>query len=664
MLDPVRAIAIAGLVIYTFGAYAYGALAGIWLREWRVARPARDDAPAEAAPGEPIFGVLIAVSVLWFLTNIALILLRFAQVARLWPVEVAVLCLAFMYPPIIMHLEYAEARARRRQVGWGWRAVLVGGYVLACTVLLASFAAFATPAAVTARAVAGRVLPITLSGLFVLAAGYAIVLGGKADRATTPRVRQARQWTRALLGVTILLFLVLLGFSLQTVIDQPLRMLAGVVEVAARSLPLVFFFVASYHENRFEFFDLFVKRGASLLVAIGWLTFWLALLLPFLRRFDASSEAPWLYALVLVPIVVALPWIFARLGSFLDRRWLGRRFSTVDAMTHFIGRLRPATSEAQLVEHAQAGLGEIFGAPAAVVIGTGPSSGFETVQDIPIVSGGTVVGRVLLGPRTSEAPYFSQDIALAQSLADVLAHVLEHLRLQRRDQAQESRARELTLHASRSELKALRAQINPHFLFNALNAIAGLIHRDPAVADRTVEQLADVFRYALRDAGSEWTLLDDELEFVRAYLEVERARFGERLQAGVVLDDDARGAHVPTMIVQTLVENAVKHGAAQVLGQASVHVRARRDHETLVVSVTDNGPGFADGEAAPSGRGSGYGLANIRQRLDGYFGSQGRLESRRDDDEGKTIVSVSLPLLRQDPSLTRGEPDAYALPDR
>ena len=180
-----------------------------------------------------------------------------------------------------------------------------------------------------------------------------------------------------------------------------------------------------------------------------------------------------------------------------------------------------------------------------------------------------------MGPRQSEAPYFSEDVALLTSLADVFSHVLENLHLQERKLEQEQRTREMSLHASRSELKALRAQINPHFLFNALNSIAGLIHRDPAVADRTIEQLADVFRYALRGAESEWALLDDELDFVRAYLEVERARFGERLHVEVEIEEAARGARVPTMIVQTLVENAVKHGAASVRGPASVVVRAR-----------------------------------------------------------------------------------------
>jgi LytS/YehU family sensor histidine kinase len=246
-----------------------------------------------------------------------------------------------------------------------------------------------------------------------------------------------------------------------------------------------------------------------------------------------------------------------------------------------------------------------------------------------------------------EMPYFSQDVQLLGSLAGVFSHVLENLRLQERKLEQEQRARELSLHASRSELKALRAQINPHFLFNALNSIAGLIHRDPAVADRTIEQLADVFRYALRGAESEWAILDDELDFVRSYLAVERARFGDRLRTDVRLDTSVRGARIPTMIVQTLVENAVKHGASTVRGAASVIVDAHPKDGRLVVSVADNGPGFdgRDLPVAPRARG-GYGLVNVRQRLEGYFADRAALSVTRMD--GMTVVSVSLPIVREE----------------
>jgi len=160
-------------------------------------------------------------------------------------------------------------------------------------------------------------------------------------------------------------------------------------------------------------------------------------------------------------------------------------------------------------------------------------------------------------------------------------------------------------------------------------------------------------------------VLDDELDFVRAYLEVERARFGDRLETDVHLDEAVRGARVPTMMVQTLVENAVKHGVASVRGQASVVVSARSESERLVLSVSDNGPGFPFDSPEPGlaqsrpfgspepplaqGRHSrgGYGLVNIRQRLEGYFGSDATLSVQRAN--GLTIVSVALPLLRHEP---------------
>jgi len=274
------------------------------------------------------------------------------------------------------------------------------------------------------------------------------------------------------------------------------------------------------------------------------------------------------------------------------------------------------------------------------------------VEQIAIPSSSGTAGSFLLGGRRNEAPYFSEDVALLGSLADVFASVLDNLRLQLREQEQDRRARDLSLHASRSELKALRAQINPHFLFNALNAIAGLIHRDPAVADRTIEKLADVFRYALRGAETEWTMLEDELEFVRAYLDVEQARFGTRLRTDVQVSDAARRARLPTMVVQTLVENAVKHGAATVRGQAVVTVSAGREEDRLLIVVEDNGPGFAAPQeplAAAATRRGGYGIVNIRKRLEGYFGDAAALSVHRDDARGRTVVSIAMPFTLQEP---------------
>jgi len=281
------------------------------------------------------------------------------------------------------------------------------------------------------------------------------------------------------------------------------------------------------------------------------------------------------------------------------------------------------------------------------------------MHEAAVQSGEVSLARILMGPRASDAPYFSEDVGLLASLGDVFGSVLVNLRLQEKRKEQEQRAHELSLHASRSELKALRAQINPHFLFNALNAIAGLIHRNPRAADRTIEQLADVFRYALRGAESEWAALGDEVDFIEAYLEVERARFGDRLHVDVHVNGDARRARVPTMAVQTLVENAVKHGLSELRGQAFVRVDASCQGDTLTVSVADNGPGFSDRarnevDAAPGARG-GYGLSNVRQRLHGYFGDGAALVIERDDARGETVVSLRLPLILDAATLPAAE---------
>src|SRR5690606_10237874 len=145
--------------------------------------------------------------------------------------------------------------------------------------------------------------------------------------------------------------------------------------------------------------------------------------------------------------------------------------------------------------------------------------------DATTPSGGRV--RFVAVNTSSTRLLLSEDLAMLRSLAGVFGFMLETVRLQLKRQEQELIAHDLRLQTSRSELKALRAQINPHFLFNALNAIASLIHTDPLRADEAVEQLAEVFRYTLRRSDSDWAPLDQELAFARAYLDVEQARFGQ-----------------------------------------------------------------------------------------------------------------------------------------
>jgi len=184
------------------------------------------------------------------------------------------------------------------------------------------------------------------------------------------------------------------------------------------------------------------------------------------------------------------------------------------------------------------------------------------------------------------------------------------------NRVREERLREL---AARSELKALKAQINPHFLFNALNSISALVSIDPDAAQRTLERLAGIFRGTLLASENETVPLRKELELVDAYLEVERSRFGRRLSVVEDVAEDARDVDVPPLILQPVVENAVRHGISPRVEGGTVRIEARRDAGTLVLAVEDDGPGV-DPARLEDALAGGYGLRNVRDRLSTKFG--------------------------------------------
>lgn len=179
----------------------------------------------------------------------------------------------------------------------------------------------------------------------------------------------------------------------------------------------------------------------------------------------------------------------------------------------------------------------------------------------------------------------------------------------------EHQAREL---AARAQLEALRAQINPHFLFNSLNSIAQLISTDPARAEECVERLAEIFRYLLQSENRSFVTLEDELDIADAYLDIERARFGDRLEVDFLVDDAVRQHVVPTLILQPLIENAVRHGVSQKVGGGKVSIEAALDGGELRVVVRDTGIGMRAGVEAALSRG--VGLRNVYDRLVQLYG--------------------------------------------
>lgn len=204
-------------------------------------------------------------------------------------------------------------------------------------------------------------------------------------------------------------------------------------------------------------------------------------------------------------------------------------------------------------------------------------------------------------------------------------------------QATERAARAETM-AARSQLAALRGQLNPHFLFNALHTVVQLIPREPRRATQAAEQVAGLLRTTLEE-DRDVVPLADELEFVERYLEVERLRFGDRLQVRVDVTEDARTVPVPAFALQTLVENAIRHGAAPRVEPTDIVIAGRRDRDTLILTVRDTGAGATPEDLT---RGSGTGLQRLRDRLSALYDTRARLDLTPGSTGGFT-ASLTLP---------------------
>lgn len=174
--------------------------------------------------------------------------------------------------------------------------------------------------------------------------------------------------------------------------------------------------------------------------------------------------------------------------------------------------------------------------------------------------------------------------------------------------------------AMQAELSALRAKINPHFLFNALNSIASLIRLDPSKAEMVTEDLADLFRYSLRASEQQVVTLQDELRSVELYLSIERARFSDRLSTEINIAQPLRSAQIPSLILQPIVENAIKHGVGQTNEPCKVTIAASEKRGRIRLSISDTGPGFGN-RRIEDVIGSGTGLQNVRDRLRLQYGS-------------------------------------------
>lgn len=213
-----------------------------------------------------------------------------------------------------------------------------------------------------------------------------------------------------------------------------------------------------------------------------------------------------------------------------------------------------------------------------------------------------------------------------------------------REREREREGAAMSVQLARAELNALRSQIHPHFLFNTLNTIAILIReRETQVSARLVTQLGDVLRHVLQGTRANETSLGDEIALVSTYLEIEQVRFGSRLEVQWAVSDDVAGAEVPSLVLQPLVENALRHAIAHRTARGIVEIGARRDGDALLLWIADNGPGVSATRGAVNGSSmGGVGLVNTRERLARLYPRRSSLQLQSTPDGGMR-AEVRLP---------------------
>jgi len=221
----------------------------------------------------------------------------------------------------------------------------------------------------------------------------------------------------------------------------------------------------------------------------------------------------------------------------------------------------------------------------------------------------------------------------------------------RKFREREAQAAELAGRLAQAQLQALRMQLNPHFLFNTLNAVSSLMLRDVTAANKMISRLGELLRLTLEKNDQQEVPLHQEIEFLRRYLEIEQIRFGERLRLKMEVDPSTLEAAVPNLILQPLVENAVRHAIEPQEAGGQIELRSIRDNGHLVLQVSDDGPGLVQAAAASGETRERIGLSNTRERLRKLYGQNHRFDLT-ENAKGGVTARLSIPFHLLPPATT------------
>jgi two-component system, LytTR family, sensor kinase len=636
-MTPGDATTLIHLVGFMTGIVLYAMLAVMILQS----RPVRELPPLNRnADRIPLATALLGL--IWNGGALVIYGLRDLGVAAPAPIVAALAFSAVGFlPAVVVHSALATSAPRA-----GARVLVATSYLLSTVASAMHFYAALTTGLVPSRV-----------SLLTLTVGYAGVLALLI--AFSPRQPTGR---RALSAVALAAFAVMAIHLSQHTAGSD-SWLIGLVGHHA-SLPLAL--VILYQDYRFALADLFLKRVLTLVVLIAlWMLLYTTIAAPFvLPRMAGDYTQPLgVGVLLALGLATALAYPVLRRGvaRFVDRVVLRRAD---------YGRLR----EELAAEIAQLDTPERVLNVACEMLAPALSALHVTWTETAVrdTTGGRAsgVGSVLLPSErglearvhvsTVDAPSYeievarltggrrllSDDLTLLDQVALIVARRIDAIRVTHERFARDLREREMAQLATEAELRALRAQLDPHFLFNTLTTIGHLIQEAPNRALETLFRLTGLLRSVLKKSGGEFVSLAEELEIVRAYLAIESARFEERLSVTIDVPEALGALRVPPFILQPVVENAVKHGISPLAagGRVIVTARAERDGagdanervSALSLSVIDTGVGVAPAELERR-RAAGIGLANLERRLERYYGGAATLEVRSAPGVGTTV---------------------------
>jgi hypothetical protein len=425
------------------------------------------------------------------------------------------------------------------------------------------------------------------------------------------------------------------------------------IELVAHQCSLPLALAILLQDFRFAFADLFLKRALSLmLVTLTAFALYVAVAVPMLSLHSEHPRDDVQATGVLLALWVATALIYPKLHEFAV--WLVDKI--VLRRVNYELLRREIAQSIERTESAEVILDDICARLSTALTANSVewlevsgndirvnSTAFYAEVFIPVVEAPfyKIILQNFLGGRN----LLSDEVEMLDAVALIAARRIDTLRMTEQRYEQEIREQEISKLATEAQLTSLRAQINPHFLFNALTTIGYLIQTAPDKAFTTLMQLTKLLR-SLLSSTEEFCTLGQEIQLIHSYLEIEKARFEERLEVAIDIPAELENIRIPSLILQPLVENAIKHGISNAARGGEVNISARlenvSDSVSLILLVKNTGTGFDENSLAEKRSGR-VGLNNIEQRLRSHYGAKAALNIHSSKADG-TAAQISLPV--------------------